>query len=30
VLRGWLYVHVPVAVALTVLVAFHVFAVWYY
>ena len=30
VLRGWLYVHVPVAVALAVLVAFHVFAVWYY
>ncbi len=29
-LRWWLYAHVPVAVALTVLVAFHVFAVWYY
>jgi len=30
VLRGWLYLHVPIAVALTLLVAFHVFAVWYY
>ena len=29
-LRWWLYAHVPVAVALSVLVAFHVFAVWYY
>lgn len=30
VLRGWLYLHVPIAVALTMLVVFHVFAVWYY
>ena len=29
-LRWWLYAHVPVAVVLTVLVAFHVVAVWYY
>lgn len=29
-LRWWLYAHVPVAVGLTVLVAVHVFAVWYY
>jgi hypothetical protein len=29
-LRWWLYAHVPIAVALPVLVGFHVFAVWYY
>ena len=29
-LRWWLYAHAPVALALMVLVAFHVFAVWYY
>ncbi len=29
-LRWWLYAHVPVALALSVLLAVHVFAVWYY
>ncbi len=29
-LRWWLYLHVPPAIVLTVLVAFHVFAVLYY
>ncbi|MDZ7306071.1 MAG: hypothetical protein ONB49_03305 [candidate division KSB1 bacterium] len=29
-LRGWLYLHVPASLVLLVLVALHVFAVWYY
>jgi hypothetical protein len=29
-LRGWLYLHVPVSLALLVLVAFHIFTILYY